>query len=258
MVTNIEISGYSENALDALVRAGVYSNKTEAVREAIRRFIDSFDMKEIAFRAYKEGKISFQLAIEISGMGIEEVIWYFLKKNVSPEIGVIDIKELNENIEEIEKRNSLVFDLSSTYTILELDKIDLIKKLDKRLLISKETNNSIRSLIMRYSKLRGSLVYLGNYEVIQVKNPLNEFARKNGITLQEAEAISISKKENAILVSDDIRTRQTAKSKGIVGVPTLSLFLYSKKFNIIDEKQLNEIIAKMGTIPLIIPSELFE
>ncbi len=257
MVTNIEISGYSENALDALVKAGVYSNKTEAVREAIRRFIDSFDMKEIAFRAYKEGKISFQLAVEISGMGIEEVIWYFLKKNTSPEIGVMDINEVNENVEEIDKRNSLVFDLSSTYTILELDKIDLIKKFDKKLLISKETNNSIRSLIMRYSKIRGSLVYLGNYDIIQVKNPLNEFARKNGITLQEAEAISISKKENAIFVSDDIRTRQTAKSKGIISVPTLSLFTYSKKVNLIDEKQFNEIIAKMGTIPLIIPPELF-
>jgi len=257
MVTNIEISGYSENALDALVKAGIYANKTEAVREAIRRFIDSFDMKEIAFRAYKEGKISFQLATEISGLGIEEIIWYFLKKNTPPEIGVINSNEINENIEEFHKKDSLVFDLSSTYSILELDKIDIVKKLNKRLLIGKETNNSIRSLIMRYSKIRGSLVYLSNYEVVQTKNPLVEFARKNGITLQEAEAISISKKENAIFVSDDIRTRQTAKSKGIMSVPTLSLFLYAKKANIIDDRQFNEIVAKMGTIPLMIPPELF-
>ncbi|MDP8002884.1 MAG: PIN domain-containing protein [Caldisphaera sp.] len=257
MVTNIEISGYSEDALDALVRAGIYSNKTEAVREAIRRFIDSFDMKEISFRAYKEGKISFQLATEISGLSIEELIWFFLKKGFAPEIGISDINELKENLDEIGKYEAFVFDLSSSYTILELDKIDTIKKVNKRLIIGKETGKSIRSLVMRYSKIRGSLVYLGNYEQAQLKTQLSEFARKNGITLQEAEAINIAKKEKWLLISDDVRTRQIARSKGVNCVPTLSIFLYEKNQNLISEKEFNEISMKMGIIPMLVPSEIF-
>ncbi len=256
MVTNIEISGYTEDILEALVKAGIYSNKTEAVREAIRRFIESFDMKEISFRAYKDEKITFQLALEISGLNIEELIWYLLKRGIAPELGLVDVDEAKEGLRTIEEKNLFVFDLSSAFTILELNGIDVIKRLQKRLIIGKETGKVIRSLIMRYSKIRGSLVSLGDYELYQLKMPLGEFARKNGMSIQEAEALMIAKKEGGIYVSDDIRSRQIAKSKGVSSVPVISIFIYERQQNMLTDNEFNEIVMKMGMVPLLVPFEI--
>jgi len=92
VVTTIEISGYIEDLLEALVRAGLYSSKTEAIREAVRRLVESYDLKDLSLRAFKNGGISFQLAVDISGISMDELIWFFLSHDTPPQLGATPTK----------------------------------------------------------------------------------------------------------------------------------------------------------------------
>ena len=256
MVTTIEISGYMESALDALVLAGIYSNKTEAVRDAIRRLLDGFDMKEVAVKAYKNGAISVQLAAEISGLSLDETIWLLISKDVAPELGVRDEAELSQSLEGLRSRNDLVLDLTSVYSLLELGLLDIVTRLGKRVLMPEAAKGKSQAMIMKFSKLRGLIVALDGLETVKVGRNLSEFSRKSGITIQEAHAIYVAKRMNGVLVSDDVRARKVAKGVGVASAPTLALLVLAKDLGILGDSRFKEALTKMSALPLMVPQAL--
>ena len=256
MVTTIEISGYMESALDALVLAGIYSSKTEAVRDAIRRLLDGFDMKEVAVKAYKNGAISVQLAAEISGLSLDETVWLLISKDVAPELGVRDESELSQSVSELRGRDVLVLDLTSVYSLLELGLVDVVTKLGKRVVMPEAAKGKSQAMIMKFSKLRGLLVALDGLETVKVSRNLGEFSRKNGITVQEAHAIYIAKKMNGVLVSDDARARRVARGVGVPSAPTLAVLVLARDVGVLADSKFREALARMGALPLMVPQSL--
>ncbi|MFP3309688.1 MAG: nuclease [Acidilobus sp.] len=256
MVTNIEISGYTEEVLEALVKAGIYGSKTEAIRDAVRRLIESYDLKDVSLRAYKGGGISFQLAVEISSLSVDELLWYFLSRDMTPMLGSDDETEVKAGEEQLKERGSLVFDLSSLYTTLELDISDVVSRLGKRLSISSKTMERAKALTLRLSKMRGVVYSFSGFEVVNVNKSLAEFSRKNGISLQEAHSMYVAKKLGALLISDDLRTRQVSRTHGVAAAPTLSLILYARDAGIVSDAKLKELVTKMATIPYVVPKAM--
>ncbi|MEM3129416.1 MAG: UPF0175 family protein, partial [Nitrososphaerales archaeon] len=60
--------------IDALVRAGYYSSKSDVVKDALRIFLNSRKNLRIAaaVQLYKEGELSLGKAAEIADMGVTE------------------------------------------------------------------------------------------------------------------------------------------------------------------------------------------
>ncbi len=60
--------------IDALVRAGYYSSKSDVVKDALRTFLYSRKSLRIAaaVELYKEGEVSIGKAAEIANMGVIE------------------------------------------------------------------------------------------------------------------------------------------------------------------------------------------
>ncbi len=255
MVTNIEISGFTEELLDALVKAGIYGSKTEAIRDAVRKLLESYDMKDISLRAYRNGSVSFQLAAEISGLSMDGLMWYFLSRDTVPRLGSEDLAEVNQGRDFINEHNAVVFDLSSLYAIVELGLLALVQKVNKRLTVSAKTMERAKAFIMRISKMKGAPMLFTGIEVLSVNKALQEFARRNGISLQEAHAIYIAKKSKAVLLSDDVVTRQVARTHGVAACPSVSLLLFMLNNSIISDKEFKELISKMGTLPYMVPKD---
>lgn len=74
MPTTVEIAGDLEDKLEKLVLAGHYATKSEAVRDAIRHLLASYNMVDIAVSLYKRGKVSVAAAAHISGVSIMKVM----------------------------------------------------------------------------------------------------------------------------------------------------------------------------------------
>jgi predicted nucleic acid-binding protein/Arc/MetJ-type ribon-helix-helix transcriptional regulator len=255
LVTNIEISGFTEEVLEALVKAGIYGSKTEAIRDAIRRLLESYDLKEISLRAYKNGGISFQLAVEISGLSMDELTWYFLSRDTTPLLGSDNASEIVSGEEQLKSRDSITFDLSSLYAVLELNALDLLSQLGKKLSISSKTMERAKALVLRLSKAKGVAYTLSSFDIVNINKSLMEFSRRNGISLQEAHSIYIAKKLNGILVSDDAKTRQVSRSYGVPAVPTLSLLSYARSQGLVNNNYFKELVMKMATIPFMVPKD---
>ncbi|MGC9210326.1 MAG: nuclease [Acidilobus sp.] len=255
MVTTIEISGYVEDMLEALVRAGIYSSKTEAIRDAVRRLVESFDMKEVSLKAYRGGTISFQMAVEISGVSIDELIMYFLSRDTAPGLGADAEEDVVSGLNGLREASIVVLDLSSLYAALELNLQGTLVKFGKRFLMPTKVAERAQALILKFSKMRGIIVSMDGIEEVKVDKNFAGFAHKNGITVQEAQAIYVAKKSKGVLLSDDKRTRQVARAHGVPAATTLSLLLLGKELGVIDEQNYRLLVGRLGAIPYQIPKQ---
>ncbi len=63
-----------EKEIEALVRAGYYSSKSEALKDAFRTLLDTKPALKLAsaIELYKAGEVSLARAAEIAGMNIED------------------------------------------------------------------------------------------------------------------------------------------------------------------------------------------
>ncbi len=256
MVTTIEISGYTEDILEALVMAGIYSSKTEAVRDSIRRLLSSYDMKDVALRAYRNGRVSFQLAAEVGGSSLDEMLWYMLSHNVAPELGVNNMDEVRHGADAVESTHVLVLDMSAVYTMLELGIVDYFSKISRKVVIPDRVRERSRALIMKMSKLKGFLLSLESFENVSGGTSLAELARRSGVSVQEAQAMYIAKKLAGVLISDDMRTRGAARASGVPAAPTLSVLEYLRRTGGLEDSKFKELAMRMGAIPYMVPVEL--
>ncbi|MFO7992362.1 MAG: type II toxin-antitoxin system ParD family antitoxin [Thermoplasmata archaeon] len=70
---SISIPELMNNEIDALVKTGEYSSKSDVIRDAFRTFLRKNHRKKlrIAIELYKEGKISLMRAAEIAEIDSE-------------------------------------------------------------------------------------------------------------------------------------------------------------------------------------------
>ena len=253
MVTTIEIGGWIEDILEQLVRAGYYASKAEAVRDAIRRLIESMDLRMIALRAYRDGRSSFQHAVEISNVGYDELLAFFLKKGVVPELGTDSLEEATDGARAIMNSSGVVIDSSALHTLYYTGLITQIFRLGVDLYIPRSGNYEIRLTEMKLAVFRRVSTRIRGLNVLEPAPGAVEYAKRNGLTLIEAEAVIHAARKGYVLVSDDARTRLAAKLAGALSAPVLSLVAYSMRGGAISEKVFLEVVDKMRSIPILVP-----
>jgi Arc/MetJ-type ribon-helix-helix transcriptional regulator len=101
MTTTVEIKGILEDRLELLVKSGLYASKSEAVRDSIRHLLNELDMKELAFKLYKDGQISTGLALEIAEMNLVSFLEECKQRGIEPKIGIESLDDLKEDIESL-------------------------------------------------------------------------------------------------------------------------------------------------------------
>jgi len=74
MPSSYNLPEIMKKEIDALVRAGYYSSKSDVVKDALRTFLDKKENMRVAAAAelYKQGEVSLGKAAEIADMGIVE------------------------------------------------------------------------------------------------------------------------------------------------------------------------------------------
>jgi predicted HTH domain antitoxin len=74
METAFSLPAIIEKEIEALIRAGYYSSKSDAVKDAFRTLLDTKPALKLAsaIELYKAGEVSLARAAEISGMNIED------------------------------------------------------------------------------------------------------------------------------------------------------------------------------------------
>lgn len=239
--------------MEALVAAGFYQSKTEAVRDAIRRMLENLDMRDVAFRAYVSGGITFQFAMHIAREGMKRLAGYFISRGVVPELGVANPDEAMAGVKILWERGVAVLDLSSLEASLE-------SRIAEHMAWDREFTYIIPSRLgdhLRVMPYKSRVLYginipprwatLERAPLLQHHSPA---AKKIGATAYELEAIALARRRNAVLVSCDSRTRLLAKLYGVDSAPLQSLILVYVERGVIDREWARLAIDRLASIPM--------
>ena len=250
MVVTVEITGMLEEILEALVAAGLYNNKSEVVRDAIRRLGENMDLTNIAFKVYVNNKeITFTRILNVSRLGFKETIVYFIRHGYAPELGVLSEDEVMQ-IPTFDKE--LVIDYSALEIFLETGFIEHMPKLSDiiKIIVPKSLEDRVRQLPLRYGMTYKRLLKLPGFHMI--KETISS-SGKGWLSESEAEALKIAANRNIPVISCDIRFRKALKLKGIQAIPGLSLVYFSIKKNLVPTSFWPIFIARATSIPIHVP-----
>jgi len=216
LVVSVEISGVLEERLRRLVDLGIYATVAEAVREAVREFLERLDLREIALSLYRSRGASFQYASEFAGETYELMIDYFLSRGVLPAIGALS----REDVAVLEP-GEYVLDGLTVYVAYKTGLVELMRRLGGlgyRFLAPRDLEGVV--LVMEAKRLHRGLSRAGVVEYFAAK-PL----RDSGDLISEQEAVSLgyAKSRGRILLSDDARTREYARGRGVRALSLASI-----------------------------------
>ncbi|RLG81965.1 MAG: hypothetical protein DRO40_08800 [Thermoprotei archaeon] len=252
-MVDIEISGVLEERLRRLVELGVYSSISEAVRDAVRRLLDQLDLKELAFKLYVSSDASFQYVSEFADTSFDEMIEYMVSKGFVPLIGI----ESTGDLTTLKEDKKYVLDPLTIYVIYKSELFKYFAKLPREgyeFLIPDSVKSWVEVLVAR--RLFHAFEYKGLikfFETTGLKAP----SLKTRLTRHEQYAINYVKKNNdCILLTEDIRTRKYARSRGVKAYSSISI-LYTLKDNI-DNDSIADVLFSLKSIPLIIPASIME
>ncbi len=247
-----------DEKLEYLVRAGIYSNKSEAVRDAIRRLLESLDMRDIALKAYKYGNASFQLALEIASVPYEELAAYFARHGVVPELGSDDIEEVSSGKGYFVKGKMIVVDPLTLEVLVKSRVIDILilNELleDYPLAVVDSARTTLRSLSLK--RLLVGAESIERYINVLRKQPgAAMLSRKNNITTVEAECMLAASINKGVYMTVDMRTRQVARLMSVPATPLLSLVYTLYSLGYMNKTKYLEILGLLETNMLIVPRE---
>jgi len=94
MPTTVEIVGDLEEKLGKLILAGLYATKSEAVRDAVRHLLASYNMVDVAVSLYRQGRVSVAAAAEIGGVSFKRMLDILAERGIQPALGVEDKERL--------------------------------------------------------------------------------------------------------------------------------------------------------------------
>lgn len=259
-MTTVEVSGWIEERLEYLVRAGLYGSKAEAVRDAIRRILESLDMRDVAFKAYMERGVTFQLAAEIAGTGYGELLMFFLSRGVMPEIGVDDVEELTTGADALSGAPAIL-DAMSLQLMLGTGVVEFLgtEFLDSLPMYIPESLKSLaRACVLKLAASRGRRVAPGIFRVVRSAPNVHGFARRGGMTVVEADAILNAAANGYTLVSEDMRTRRLARGMGVRAVPLSSLVYKAYREGRLTREAFLRVVERLTSVPVVLPREVAE
>ncbi len=251
----MEITGMLEEILEALVAAGLYNNKSEAVRDAIRRLGEKIDLNNIALRVYMENRdMSFTRVLSITRLGFKEAVVYFIKHGFAPELGVVDKNEIESffNSSNEISDSGIILDLTSLEVFMETGLIEHLPKIASitSLIIPKSLEDYIRQIPLRYGLLYRKMLSLPGF---RVEKATVSSSSRGWLSMSEAEALKIAKKNNAIIISCDMRFRRQARIRGVKIAPGASLALYMTKKTLVPRGFWRVFLARAASIPVYMP-----
>src|SRR5574341_109737 len=94
METALNLPTTIEKEIEALIRAGYYSSKSDAVKDAFRTLLQTKPALKLAsaIELYKAGEVSLARAAEIAGMNIEDFKHVLsdrgIKRTIKPDTGI--------------------------------------------------------------------------------------------------------------------------------------------------------------------------
>ncbi|ADI32341.1 ribbon-helix-helix domain-containing protein [Staphylothermus hellenicus] len=248
-MVEIELGDILKEKLKRLVELGYYSSISEAVRDAVRRFLERIDLKEIALNLYLRGEASFQYITSFAEMSFDDMIEYFLARGLYPMLGATSMNEIFF----LDPQNKHVLDPLTIYIIYKADLFEVVKKLSNKgyvFYIPSSISGWAEALFFR--RLSSYLKNEGFIKFFDVGN-LRVHSDNVKLTLHEQYAIYFSKKYKAVLISDDIRTREYAAKNNVVSTSVLSLIYTLQRELSMD--QIRDYIFRLKTIPISVPEE---
>lgn len=104
-MNSIAIPVAYHDEIDALIKSGHYSNTDDFIKDAIRSLFEYKPVMKIdaAIELYKEGKVSLGKAAEIAGMNTIQFKEVLGNRGIIREIGSGSVKELEDNVAQLEK-----------------------------------------------------------------------------------------------------------------------------------------------------------
>ncbi|MEB3772522.1 MAG: hypothetical protein GSR82_02445 [Desulfurococcales archaeon] len=251
MVVTVEITGMLEEILDALVASGLYNNKSEAVRDAIRRLGEKLDLTHLAFKVYSSNReMTFTRALNVSRLGFKETIVYFIRKGYAPELGVID----DEEVKSLPSfRGEFVLDYTSMEIFLETGFIEHIPRLAGviNFIVPKSLEEQVKQLPLRYGLAYKRLLRLPGFKVVSERISTS---MKGWLSESEAEALRIARNRGIPIISCDIRFRKRLRVDGIKSVPGLGLAYMGVRKGLVQKSFWPVFISRAAAIPIYVPS----
>ncbi|MEB3860876.1 MAG: hypothetical protein GSR84_01475 [Desulfurococcales archaeon] len=251
MVVTVEISGILEEKLRRLVELGVYSSVAEAVRDAVRNMIDKMDLVDIALQLYINKDASFQYISYFASKPYKVMIDIMLSQEILPLLGARTGEELRDP-----EPGTYVIDPFTAFVIYESDIHDILEE--------KTNSGGYRFLYPEAGKPQLE-VYMARRlsrgrratNIMHIAPiPVPTEPPRHLVTHIEEALVSYAEAAGAILLSDDIRTREYARKRGVEAYSTLSLLKDSIARGIVSFERAVEIIYSVKSIPLLVPDTI--
>ncbi|MGM0509516.1 MAG: UPF0175 family protein [Thermoplasmatota archaeon] len=101
MPTSYSIPKVYEDEIEAIVKAGYYSSKSDVVRDAIRLLFDTKQNLKLsaAVELYKEGRVTLSKSAELAGMDTISFKEILKDRGIPIEVDVDDRDELDDRSE---------------------------------------------------------------------------------------------------------------------------------------------------------------
>ncbi len=101
METALSLPAATKKEIEALIRAGYYSSKSDAVKDAFRTLFDTKPALKLAsaIELYRSSEVSLSKAAEIAGMNIEDFKHMLSDRGIRREIK--PDTNINNKVEEI-------------------------------------------------------------------------------------------------------------------------------------------------------------
>jgi len=104
-MTTVTIPSAFENEIKALIRAGLYRNKGELIKDAlINLFQTKPDLRlNLAIEMYKNKELSIGRAAEMAGLNIIQFREILSNRGFVTEVGSKSVEELDNNVKKLKK-----------------------------------------------------------------------------------------------------------------------------------------------------------
>jgi len=249
-VVSVEISGALEELLDALVAAGIYNSKSEAVRDAVRRLGDVYDLRDVAFRAYVEGGVSFVKAMNIARLGFRETASYFLRRGFAPLLGARERDEVFLPADSL-GWGEVVVDLTAFEVYMETRFLEHLLSYDTvKILVPRQMVSYVEQLPLRYGLAYKRLVSMGD-RVESVSIPVK--GRSRSFTEAELASIHLARRRGVFLLSCDMRVRELARTMSVKTAPATSLVVSLARRGVVDRVFWKRYVREALSIPIFLP-----
>jgi predicted nucleic acid-binding protein/Arc/MetJ-type ribon-helix-helix transcriptional regulator len=257
LTTTIELDGYLERRLDLLVSLGLYSTKSEVVRDAIRHLLDRTEITSITLGMYRKGLASFGFCAEASELSYDEVLSLMQRKGIKPRLGPESLEEVEDEARALALTDNVVFEALPLIILSRVPGLDMLHKLSKKFWVTQqetevlpfETRRSVLRLMKNPEKALSVITGVRGYEDISVRGSLS---------LGEASAIAAALKAKGVLVADDQRTRAVAKELGCTTASTPAVLLYLEASRVLGQKDALAVYENLLSLGYALPYQFPE